>query len=615
MTLATKTALALAAAIVAVAVMYWRNGDSIARAHNARLPDWAIAAATAVATPSATGPDAVTTQYLMPPETSVDNMGTRLPRWDGYRVGDVRRWRLLGEQGRDLYVRTLSLRPLVFEIAGGNVDPSPALVAAVARLPLSLVEHGEALQAVRHGGDGFYAAPVVDGSAALTLLVYPSPEQHGTSASAALNAAKPGSLLANALDPVKRLRKTCLCIVPAAALAKKDEKKKTSPATSTFFAEAAGTDGDLRAVNARCRRQLAAAAAFDPADVLSAGGGNAAAFHRDAIARQLAECGAVRFRPGFLPDAWLARAAGAARRLLGGERLAGRFALWPDFAAVEPSGADDRGGRVDILPPPTSPFTADEMLRPIVRGPLGTVLAAALGPTPLLDFVSVLVAANHDVCHGGGGSDNNGDRDRVNDHQRWHVDSPRRGVLKIQIALMPLAAANGHGMIELAPACFVVPRSGGRPGVDPTPGCSRSPPAPDPWPALTFTPATMEQGEAIVYASSLLHRGRHHVNATASKLVLDLNVVGMDTFRADAPPSWCRDLHDSCEGWAQLGECTANPEWMEAECARSCGTCTCPEGCSGDGTVRNWPQQSRDVNAKHKEAWARYFLGEKFDGD
>lgn len=32
----------------------------------------------------------------------------------------------------------------------------------------------------------------------------------------------------------------------------------------------------------------------------------------------------------------------------------------------------------------------------------------------------------------------------------------------------------------------------------------------------------------------------------------------------------CKDSNDSCAGWAKAGECTANPKWMEPNCATSC---------------------------------------------
>ena len=41
----------------------------------------------------------------------------------------------------------------------------------------------------------------------------------------------------------------------------------------------------------------------------------------------------------------------------------------------------------------------------------------------------------------------------------------------------------------------------------------------------------------------------------------------------DTLPSGCADLHDDCPGWAEIGECTANPSWMHAECPRACGQC------------------------------------------
>jgi len=35
----------------------------------------------------------------------------------------------------------------------------------------------------------------------------------------------------------------------------------------------------------------------------------------------------------------------------------------------------------------------------------------------------------------------------------------------------------------------------------------------------------------------------------------------------------CRNEHESCDSWAQAGECDANPQYMRANCAISCDTC------------------------------------------
>ena len=35
----------------------------------------------------------------------------------------------------------------------------------------------------------------------------------------------------------------------------------------------------------------------------------------------------------------------------------------------------------------------------------------------------------------------------------------------------------------------------------------------------------------------------------------------------------CEDTHTDCAGWAEIGECEANPTWMERNCPVSCATC------------------------------------------
>ena len=35
----------------------------------------------------------------------------------------------------------------------------------------------------------------------------------------------------------------------------------------------------------------------------------------------------------------------------------------------------------------------------------------------------------------------------------------------------------------------------------------------------------------------------------------------------------CSDNHDDCSGWAEVGECESNSEWMRANCAKSCNAC------------------------------------------
>ena len=35
----------------------------------------------------------------------------------------------------------------------------------------------------------------------------------------------------------------------------------------------------------------------------------------------------------------------------------------------------------------------------------------------------------------------------------------------------------------------------------------------------------------------------------------------------------CADRDENCAAWSESGECARNPEYMEANCAASCGTC------------------------------------------
>jgi ShK domain-like len=35
----------------------------------------------------------------------------------------------------------------------------------------------------------------------------------------------------------------------------------------------------------------------------------------------------------------------------------------------------------------------------------------------------------------------------------------------------------------------------------------------------------------------------------------------------------CQDDHGTCGSWADLGECSANPNWMTVHCRKSCGLC------------------------------------------
>jgi hypothetical protein len=35
----------------------------------------------------------------------------------------------------------------------------------------------------------------------------------------------------------------------------------------------------------------------------------------------------------------------------------------------------------------------------------------------------------------------------------------------------------------------------------------------------------------------------------------------------------CEDKHESCSHWSNVGECSANPNYMRLYCQRSCGVC------------------------------------------
>jgi hypothetical protein len=37
---------------------------------------------------------------------------------------------------------------------------------------------------------------------------------------------------------------------------------------------------------------------------------------------------------------------------------------------------------------------------------------------------------------------------------------------------------------------------------------------------------------------------------------------------------FCEDNHDECDAWASLGECFANPKYMNLECQKSCNVCS-----------------------------------------
>ena len=50
--------------------------------------------------------------------------------------------------------------------------------------------------------------------------------------------------------------------------------------------------------------------------------------------------------------------------------------------------------------------------------------------------------------------------------------------------------------------------------------------------------------------------------------------LGIRGQSAEPPRPPCEDLHDDCGAWAELDECSANPEFMLDSCALSCGACT-----------------------------------------
>ncbi|KAG1667126.1 Zinc metalloproteinase nas-15 [Nymphon striatum] len=44
-------------------------------------------------------------------------------------------------------------------------------------------------------------------------------------------------------------------------------------------------------------------------------------------------------------------------------------------------------------------------------------------------------------------------------------------------------------------------------------------------------------------------------------------------------PKECKDLHNSCAGWAKRSECDKNAKWMKKYCPLSCGSCEIIENC------------------------------------
>ncbi|KAL1529787.1 hypothetical protein AB1Y20_000721 [Prymnesium parvum] len=51
--------------------------------------------------------------------------------------------------------------------------------------------------------------------------------------------------------------------------------------------------------------------------------------------------------------------------------------------------------------------------------------------------------------------------------------------------------------------------------------------------------------------------------------------LGLSTAAPISTSFDCSNAHDDtdCDAWAKSGECAANPDFMRAQCARSCGSC------------------------------------------
>jgi len=77
---------------------------------------------------------------------------------------------------------------------------------------------------------------------------------------------------------------------------------------------------------------------------------------------------------------------------------------------------------------------------------------------------------------------------------------------------------------------------------------------------------------------------------------------------APAPaPLWCKDANPLCPGWAEEGECLANPTWMvgtrehPGQCIRACGRCDVAAHLhAGEKTPPPWCEDA----APKCEAWA-----------
>jgi hypothetical protein len=74
-----------------------------------------------------------------------------------------------------------------------------------------------------------------------------------------------------------------------------------------------------------------------------------------------------------------------------------------------------------------------------------------------------------------------------------------------------------------------------------------------------------------------------------SPMKLDISIFRQqqemqDPASPDSHQLSCKDDHDSCSAWAQVGECTKTPDYMLLMCKRSCKQCL-PSGMSWDGYI------------------------------
>merc|ERR1719183_1158085 len=72
------------------------------------------------------------------------------------------------------------------------------------------------------------------------------------------------------------------------------------------------------------------------------------------------------------------------------------------------------------------------------------------------------------------------------------------------------------------------------------------------------------------------------------------------------PAAVCKDTDANCKGWADSGECTANPTFMQASCKYSCGGCSScidqNDGCSGWATSGECEQNPSFMKASCKKS-------------